>query len=473
MEIQFVSGYENLLPYVPAWDELASASLEPNPIYESWMLLPALRNLAGGDQIQCALVFRRDPANASRAPLLCGMFPLERIPRYMGLPVSAWSFWKHNHCGLTTPLIRKQYAREVLAALFRWLASDASKCHVLELKHVPGDGPFNQLLADQVNSNGIAPLVLQWYSRAVFRPMETADAYLAAALSGKHRKALRRRTEQLSGLGRLEYLVAGEETDIESWIESFLRIEASGWKGHQGSAMACKVSDRNFFVQVIRNAFQNDRLLMTALTVGGKTIAQNCYFRAGCGSFHFKPAFDEEYARFSPGFHMECELIRYLHSRPEIEWMDSVTTADNELYNRLFLGRRTIQSLAIPVREGLGGLLVSAIPFLRLFKKTVKSIFRSPKPEPARAENTGISESTSGHAEGPPNGTSGAAVVGGVRPIDTPARKVSVENIAGSSVPIAPAPVRLAAARTGKVAGRPGPRVNPEIERTECGSQTH
>jgi Acetyltransferase (GNAT) domain len=116
---------------------------------------------------------------------------------------------------------------------------------------------------------------------------------------------------------------------------------------------------------------------MTRLDVGGKTIGQNCYFRGGTGSFHFKPAFDEEYARFSPGFHMECELIRYLHAHPEIEWMDSCTSSDNELFNRLFVARRSIQTLIVPTSGGIAGLLVSALPCLRYLNRTVRDVFTS------------------------------------------------------------------------------------------------
>jgi hypothetical protein len=409
MEVKLVSRYEDLLEYVPAWDDLAAAALEPNPFYESWLLLPAIRHLRAQEDITVALIYQDASPRFAGRPLLCGLFPLQRIRFYMGLPISGWSFWKHPHCGFTLPLIHKEYAPEVLATLFQWLVSKGPKGRLLELKFVPGDGTFNQVLADLLHSMGITPLLLAWYRRAMFRPMATADVYLAAALSGKHRKSLRRRAELLSEMGPVEYIVARPETDIECWIESFLLIESSGWKGREGSAMACRESDRNFFADAVRYAFRNDRLLMTALTVGGKIIAQNCYFRAGRGSFHFKPAFDEQYARFSPGFHMECELIRYLHSRRDIEWMDSCTHADNELFNRLFLDRRVIQSLVVPLGGTIGDIFVSGIPLIRSLKSMIRSKlpFSTGKKEVPDDEGAGIhtSESKNAPALGQANGT--------------------------------------------------------------------
>jgi hypothetical protein len=371
MEVKVVSGREALTEHIPAWKALADAALEPNPFYEHWMLLPAVDYFGPGKDLKFALVFRHE---SGKAPLLSGLFPLERIRPYMGLPVGAWSLWKYNHCPLTMPLIRKDSPREVLAALFQWLLTDAGG-HLLEWRYLLAEGPFQQLLADQLHEMGVAPLVWEWYTRAFFKPMETAEQYFAAALSGKHRKAWKRRTELLADLGPLEFCVADETTDMAAWIHEFLRIESSGWKGREGSAMACQEPNRKFFEEAVTGAFHAKRLLMSALRVGGKTIAQNCYFRTGKGSFHFKPAFDEEYARFSPGFHMECELIQYLHLQREIEWMDSCTSSGNEMYNRLFMARRTIQSLIIPVRGGVGGLLVAALPCLRYLKKTARAMF--------------------------------------------------------------------------------------------------
>jgi hypothetical protein len=382
MEVRVISGVEALTEHIPAWKVLVEAALEPNPFYEHWMLLPAVRYFGPGKDLKFALVFRKE---SSKDPLLCGMFPLERIRPYMGLPVGAWSLWKYNHCPFTMPLIRKDCPREVLTALFQWLSTEAGG-HLLEWRYVLAEGPFHQLLADQLHDMGVAPLIWEWYTRALFKPMETSEQYFAAALSGKHRKAWKRRKELLAELGPLEFTVADETADIAGCIDEFLRIESSGWKGREGSAMACQEPNRKFFVEAVMGAFQAKRLLMTAMRVGGKTIAQNCYFRGGKGSFHFKPAFDEEYARFSPGFHMECELIRHLHSRLEIEWMDSCTSSGNEVYNRLFLARRTIQSLIIPVRGGVGGLLVSAIPCLRYLKRTARAVFASGAPQNGKAK---------------------------------------------------------------------------------------
>lgn len=151
-------------------------------------------------------------------------------------------------------------------------------------------------------------------------------------------------------------------------------MEAAGWKGREGSAVTSKPADREFFFDIAEEAFRRQRLLMASLTLDGTAIAQHCFFLAGQGAFYFKTGFDEQYAKFAPGFHLECETIRYLHERADIKWMDTCAGADNELYNRLFLHRRTIQTLLAPIGSGLGTLLTSSIPLFRSVKRSMHSL---------------------------------------------------------------------------------------------------
>ena len=43
-----------LSSFVPAWEELAAAALEPNVFYEHWMLLPALQAFGAGKDLRVA-----------------------------------------------------------------------------------------------------------------------------------------------------------------------------------------------------------------------------------------------------------------------------------------------------------------------------------------------------------------------------------------------------------------------------------
>src|ERR1044072_1906579 len=88
MSVIALTDFDCLEEYLPAWEDLARAALEPNPFYEAWMLIPALKLLGENKSLQLVLVFAENQARPNGPPVLCGVFPLERKPKYKGLPVS-------------------------------------------------------------------------------------------------------------------------------------------------------------------------------------------------------------------------------------------------------------------------------------------------------------------------------------------------------------------------------------------------
>ena len=231
-----------------------------------------------------------------------------------------------------------------------------------------------------------AAFTVDRYDRALLRPAADAEAYLQAALSGPCRKKLRRNERRLAELGRLQYVALESGGDVGAWTEEFLRLEASGWKGRAGSAMACAAAARAFFTAVAAEAFRRGRLMMLALRLDGRPIAQLCNFVSGRGSFAFKVAFDEAYAPFSPGVLLEAENIRRFHDRPDLGWMDSCAAMQPALVDRLWTDRRLIETVLVDTGRAPGAFLVSCFPLLRWLRRrasSVRSWSRLPPRRPA------------------------------------------------------------------------------------------
>jgi GNAT acetyltransferase-like protein len=377
MRVAVIRDFSSLEEHIPAWEELAASALEPNPFYESWMLIPALRTFGAGKDLQLVLIFASDKARQKTPPLLCGVFPLERKPSYKGLPVSVLSLWKHIYCFLCAPLIRADCARECLAAFLDWVAADPSSGPLLEFNYVSGEGPFHQALADCLQDRMSLSFVSHLYNRALFRPRASADDYLRSAMSREHRKDLRRRTKRLAESGNLEFTSLESDEDIDRWLEDFIQLELKGWKGKLGGALGSNEANRAYFQATAKEAFRRGRLNMIALELDGKPVAQKCNFLAADGSFAFKIAYDEGFARSSPGFLLEVENIRRLHDRPEIKWMDSCAVPVHFMINRLWLDRRTIQTVLMPTGKRGGELIVSLMPLIRWVNRKVRGIKKS------------------------------------------------------------------------------------------------
>jgi CelD/BcsL family acetyltransferase involved in cellulose biosynthesis len=353
----------SLSKYVTDWEDLAAAAVEPNPFYESWMLLPALRAFDKDKELLFVLIFAPHPSLEFAPPILCGLFPLERS-RFHRTPVKLLRLWQHLHCFICTPLVRRGYGPETLSLFFDWLKSEEAGSSLMEFNFVAGDGAFHQLLVDQINERASLHFVKEQFTRALFRPSTDAENYLQRSLSGKRRKELRRQEKRLSETGRLEYAELTASAELGAWIDDFLRLESEGWKGRAGTNISANENEREFFREIVWEAFRRERLMMLAMRLDGRTIAEKCNFIAGAGAFAFKIAFDEAHAQSSPGVHLEIENIRRSHVLTGMEWMDSCSVADNFI-NSLWFDRRTISITLIATGKAPGGFLVSTLPLLR------------------------------------------------------------------------------------------------------------
>jgi hypothetical protein len=160
------------------------------------------------------------------------------------------------------------------------------------------------------------------------------------------------------------------DDDGERWIDEFLRLEASGWKGEFGSALACSKANRHFALEALGAAFRRGRLQMVGVDVDGTPVSRCCNILAGEGSYAYRAAYDENYAYYSPGIMAELDTVHAFHAVPEAQWMDSLTDPANATFNRLWKDRRTMETLV--VGTGVWGeFWTSMLPVMRWAKRRV------------------------------------------------------------------------------------------------------
>lgn len=347
-----VSDWSELEALQDAWEELSSASVEPNPFYEPWMLLPALRSFARRERVEVVLVFRGD--------LLCGLFPMVQRRGRVGL-------WRHPYCYLTAPLLRRGCER---AAIHCWFDTLAARGAVVRLEDVPGDGCLRLQMVDELNERKWPTLVSQAYTRAVLRRAPSAEDFLTRALTGKRRKEFRRQRTRLAELGRLttEELPPGANPAV--WVDEFLDLETRGWKGREGVDSA---RDRTFVQQMAAGAARRGKLQMLALRLDGRPVALKMNLVGGEGAFAFKITFDESFGRFSPGVLLELDNVDRAHQLPALRWMDSCAAPNRFMINHLWPDRREMQTLFFSTGSRRGALAVAMIPFLHFLRRLVRA----------------------------------------------------------------------------------------------------
>jgi CelD/BcsL family acetyltransferase involved in cellulose biosynthesis len=369
MTVSVVRSAAELSQHQLAWEDLAINAIECNVFYEPWMFLNAWELTEKGKDIRCVLIYTTGPSNEGSKPVLCGFFPLERMRGYKGLPVSYLQLWRNKYSSLCTPLIRAEHARDCLNAFFEWLGKAEESGPLFSMEYLSSDGWFNQLLTDYTNDHDTLISIEERTNRALLERTNSAEDYIGTALSGKRRKELRRQEKLLGQLGTVAYEAFKPGDDVEVWLQQFLALETKGWKGQEGSALGAQLETRELFLRQMREAAARDRLIMLALKLDGEPIAMKCNVLAGVGSFSLKITFDEKYASYSPGVHLELDNIHRLHANPGWQWMDSCATARHFMINRLWTGRRSLKRIVLATGKGPGNFLVALMPLLRWAKR--------------------------------------------------------------------------------------------------------
>jgi CelD/BcsL family acetyltransferase involved in cellulose biosynthesis len=196
--------------------------------------------------------------------------------------------------------------------------------------------------------------------RALLSSVLSPEDYLDAALSTKKRKELRRQHRRLSEAGDLQFERRDDALGVAEWVDAFLWLEAKGWKGKAGSAMASEGATTRLLRSALEGAAARGRLERLTLTLDGIPIAMLANFIAPPGAFAFKTAFDEDYARFSPGVLLQRENLGLLE-RPEIDWCDSCATADHPMIDHFWRERRSIGRVSFAIGGRLRRSLFRAI----------------------------------------------------------------------------------------------------------------
>ena len=330
------------------WDALALCAAEPNPFFEPWYLLPSLRALNDTGSVR---LFRFEADGQ-----LAGLLPLAKAPRYYRWPIPNTASWVHDNCFCGVPLVAAGLERPFWRALFAGLDAAPGLSLFLHLRAMPLSGPVHSALLAELAAQGRHWALVHQEERAALAADQSADAYFEASLSGKKRKELRRQFARLSEQGTVAIERETGAAGIDQWIDDFLRLEASGWKGRAGSAMACQPGTAALARESLREAARRGRLERLTLRLDVHPIAMLATFLSPPGAYSWKTAFDEDYARYSPGVLLQRENLAVL-DRADIAWTDSCAAADHPMIDHIWRERRAIGRLSIaiggPLRRAL------------------------------------------------------------------------------------------------------------------------
>ncbi|WP_324749759.1 GNAT family N-acetyltransferase [Sphingomonas sp. LY54] len=328
------------------WQALAEVAAEPNCFAEPWFVAAGLRNLA---ESEIRLVEVRE------AGRLIGVLPLCAARDYGRMRVAHVENWQHYHDFLGTPLIRGGAEQAFWSAILAHLDGADWAPAFFHMSGLVEDGPVHRGLEAAARALGRGCPLVHRTVRAELASSLSPAAYYESHVRKKKRKELKRLQNRLSELGAVSARSLGGGEDVGDWIDQFLALERAGWKGEAGSALGCTPATEAFFREAVTGAAAAGRLDFLRLDLDGRPIAMLVNFLTPPGAFSFKIAFDEAFARFSPGVLIQLENLRVL-ARGDIAWMDSCAAEHHPMIDSLWGERRSVVRATIRlagIRRGL------------------------------------------------------------------------------------------------------------------------
>jgi CelD/BcsL family acetyltransferase involved in cellulose biosynthesis len=329
------------------WLDLLGRADAPNVFMNPTLVRLAGESFAG---TPCrALLAWRDLGDAQQLVGIWG-FAVGR-PRRSILPVSVLIAPPSAHAYLGTPVIDRDFLDATLTALLAHVASEPGLPKIIALESMGADGLTMQALTRALAARGSTPFVFGQTRRPTLQSDLDGKQYLEKALSSSSRKKLRQHRRRLAERGALEFRIAAEPDAVRQAFEEFLTLEASGWKGKQGTALSSHEADAAFARAMVGTLASHGDASVHALYLDGRPVSMQIVLRAGPAAFTWKTAYDEAFHHVSPGALLLEDYTAAFLADKSIAFVDSCAF-DESSFMATWSERQTIADIWIDVRRG-------------------------------------------------------------------------------------------------------------------------
>jgi CelD/BcsL family acetyltransferase involved in cellulose biosynthesis len=284
----YVSVTTDLDSLAYEWEQLAER-VDGSPFLRPGWILPWLRAFGTG---------KPEAITVRRGDELVAVLPMQRKRGRL----SSAANW---HSPVFGPLVADEEARDILLeGLF-----GAGRPSV-ELSLLHGETDLLSHIDRSARDAG---------RRVVERPISACPVVDLAGsfedyegrLSRNRRKSLRRGRRALEALGNVTFEVHDRVDGLDAELDEIFRVEASGWKGRRGSAIASQPKTARFYSDVAHWAAERGWLRLSTLRLDGRAIACDYTLEFQGSWYSLKSGYDEDYRAYGPGALLLREQLRH------------------------------------------------------------------------------------------------------------------------------------------------------------------
>lgn len=256
---------------------------------------------------------------------LKAVLPLQQLKRRMGpLTVRELRLVNHGHMTLADVCADRRDTT-LWPELWRWLhGRQAPDWDRLVVTHTPADG----VLAGWMQQQPPAHLLQSVASSSARVDCRRSLDELLKACGGNHRSNLSRRSKRAEAMGPLRYELARTPEELARLMPVFMSLEASGWKGKAGSAVASTPKVQAFYDTLLDGFGRRGECEIDVLYVGDRAVASVLWFRTARQIHLQKIGYLEELSDLSPGKLLMRESFRRACADPSLDRLCFITHPD-------------------------------------------------------------------------------------------------------------------------------------------------
>ena len=286
------------------WDEAVERAAIPHPfLSHDWVR--TWWECFGGDAELHILVARADGQITAIAPLL-----FERGRMY-GMPVRRLRLLQNDHSPRADFIVAGEPERShqaIWSALYR----ERNNWDVLQLSQLPPETSTLRILAGLAGADGCATGI--WRSgSSPYLAIRGTETGFFAGLSGKFRQNLRNRMTRLNRVGQPSLEIVSDSGLAEA-VADAIRLEESGWKGDEGTAISADPTVRRFYERLAERFADRNQLRLMFLHVNGSRIATSFSIERNRRLYLCKTGYDPEYNTCSPFKLLMHFIVRYAYA---------------------------------------------------------------------------------------------------------------------------------------------------------------
>ncbi len=287
-DVEWIADLAGFVALAGEWDALLPADSHPFDLH-SWYL--AWWEAFGGSSRLAVCAVRREGH-------LVAVFPMRREGR--GLRAFA-----NYHAPMCRPLATDTEAME---ALVRGVAEEAGPGG-LELVGLPAGDPTVALLEAAARRAGMLPLLEPTYACPY---IDTRGDYETWRKENKHRwKApLERKWRKMERDHEAVFTMVEPPVDLDAEFDEGLRIEASGWKGEEGTAIDSAPDTAMYYRSLARIFHERGEVRLNWIHLDGVAVSFDFCLLYRRRLYTLKSGYDEDYRNLAPGLVLRLAVIK-------------------------------------------------------------------------------------------------------------------------------------------------------------------